>query len=436
MPVPALIDDLNRANTSTGLGTSSSGGTWSDVTGKGQLEVISNTAGPESGTGCGATYSVEYGPTCRVQFTVSTRSTSSSVSDFVDIRMLGNNIGVGGVEDCYRFFFDCGDEFFVTRVIDGTPTTLVAVGSRTAPSGTTLCFEAIKRIDRVTLNVYKNDVLSDTYDDVSGSRITTAGQISISCGATPTDWRLDDIRAETFSPPPDPPTIVEVGTDTISTNQTCSPAWTSAVEIDDLLIAVGHSVNDLTNSLSFPGGWTEINEQSNASGTGGDCRAAWAWKWATSGDSAGGSVTITRTGSATTVFQGLVISIRGANTAFPINANTQNVEATATPTIASVNTTVQSCLVLGINHEGDDNLFSGQDAPWVEVLEQADATDAGTDICVNSMVQTSIGATPTTTLTKSGTDGIISWTIAIAPSIIAGITPLLKNLTMSIIRRM
>jgi len=191
---PPVVDDFTRGN-STGLASRVNEMTWSSVVAIADLNISSNRVVPSSGANCEAQTDRLYGPAMFWQFTLATKSASSSFSDFIGCRFLANDLGGAG-EDSYRFFFDCGSEFWIQRFNDAAASTVLAQSGRTLASGDKIGMEVIKLSDRMRFLIYKNGILSDAVDDTAAGRIVVAGQFALECGATVTDWAVDDLCIE------------------------------------------------------------------------------------------------------------------------------------------------------------------------------------------------------------------------------------------------
>lgn len=258
-----------------------------------------------------------------------------------------------------------------------------------------------------------------TWDLASGDGVTAIGncQVGVSVGEAATiagafDW-VGVGTAGDEPPYPPIPRIVAVGTIQESTGASVTPTIGAGVaQAGDRAIVVATHTDSLTRAISFASGWTERDEQTGSSGTGGDPRAAWATKDSaiSSGEASSGfSVQVDRSGTGTTVFIAYIVVLRGWNG--NIDDTDQLLEVTATPSNEALTPTGDNSLCLSFVCQGDNDAYSGEDAPWA--MESQQGTDTGTDarIATLSYVHGVSGtSTPTFTLSKTGTDGHITFT--------------------------
>ena len=193
-----------------------------------------------------------------------------------------------------------------------------------------------------------------------------------------------------------------------SGNLTVTPPATLT---DDIMICAVTAHDNV--ALSFPAGWTIIDQSNNGTGL----RATTAWKRAVGAE---GAFTITHTAG-----DGIVANVavfRGCTTESDvINANLlTNNASSSTCTANAITPTVNECMICFTMHDQDNGASSAQDSPSLPAFTEAfdNSSTLGLDEAVSLawVKQLTAGATGTCTGTLSlGPDVNTGTQIALKP---------------------
>jgi len=180
---------------------------------------------------------------------------------------------------------------------------------------------------------------------------------------------------------------------------------------DDLLIAAVVIDGNNTDLLSAPAGWSLINVAVSQNEV---TLGVW---WKLAGASESNSYTFTW--SANDQAYGWIMRFTGHDGASPIDANSNEIGSSATPSSPSVTTTVDNALVLRLGGFDDDDITVGTPGLSGHTAINMDKSGAGnfsTSGGSGYTTQAVAGASGSANFTLTNTEGYVTVTIAIAPA--------------------
>jgi len=214
------------------------------------------------------------------------------------------------------------------------------------------------------------------------------------------------------------PTYVNQGAFTAGTGALSVPVPTGYAD-GDILVLLVSSANE---TISTPGGWTEVTNSPQGTGTAGAAggiRLAAFWKLVSGSQSA---VSVADSGSVTA---GQMFLFRGIDSAGPINitAGSVNTPASTSWSCPAVTTTIPNCLILNcIGQDRDANsitsLTAASNANLASLTKRADETvnaGAGGGLGLYTGSKVVAGDTGVTSVTSATTTTAAFITIALAP---------------------
>jgi len=221
------------------------------------------------------------------------------------------------------------------------------------------------------------------------------------------------------------PTYVNQGVFTAGTGALSVPVPTGYAD-EDILVLLVSSANE---TISTPGGWTEVTNSPQGTGTAGSAggiRLAAFWKLVSGSQSA---VSVPDSGSVTT---GQMFLFRGIDNAGPINitAGSVNTPASTSWSCPAVTTTISNCLILlCLGQDRDANsttsLTASSNANLASLTKRADETvnaGAGGGLGLYTGSKIVAGDTGVTSVTSTATTTAAFITIALAPPTTFGVS--------------
>ncbi|MEN8803413.1 MAG: hypothetical protein ABF297_15695, partial [Thiogranum sp.] len=213
-------------------------------------------------------------------------------------------------------------------------------------------------------------------------------------------------------PPPAGPVFEEFTDASRSSNGTSliisKPAATA---VGDLLLAAVATDGDNTSSLAPPAGWNVINVADRGR------EVTFGVWWKLAGASESNSYTFSWSSSEQAY--GWIMRFTGHDPASPIDANSNDIGSTASPSSPSVTTTVNNTLILRLGGFDDDDITVG--APGLSGHTAINMNDSGNGNFTASggsgyVLQAAAGGSGTSSFTLTNTEGYVTVTIAIAPA--------------------